>query len=251
MTSEPNETCAVCGLPLEAGQSGLCNQCEETKQAHASMEKRIVKSPFEEMNPILSIWTRPRETIRHIVTHDPNHMVLLLAALGGILSVLDKASMKSYGDRYPFPMIIIMALILGPIVGIIGLYIYSALLRWTGKWIGGQASPEEIRAAWAWSHVIVIGGGLLWLPELAIFGQEMFTTATPSLDADPFKAILLIILSVGQLAFGIWWVVVFLKCLSEVQQFSIGKAVLNALLPTLVIVVPIGLLIAGFVLLGK
>jgi Yip1-like protein len=63
-------------------------------------------------------------------------------------------------SRQPLPMTLwataramLIAAIAGPIAGIIALYIGSALIRWTGHWIGGKASARTIRAAMAWSTV--------------------------------------------------------------------------------------------------
>jgi len=41
------------------------------------------------INPWLSIWIKPRATIRWIVNTDPTQQVILLAALGGIAQTLD------------------------------------------------------------------------------------------------------------------------------------------------------------------
>ena len=101
------------------------------------------------MNPWVSIWTKPRATIQQIVDTNPEHLVLLLAAIGGFSSVLDRASTRSLGDKLDWPVIFLIAAIVGPIAGIIALYIGSALIRWTGSWIGGKASSQTIRAAMA------------------------------------------------------------------------------------------------------
>ncbi len=109
---------------------------------------------------------------------------------------------------------------------------------------------EQVRAAIAWSSVPLIWALPLWIPELALFGQDLFTKATPRLDANPLLAVALIGFGLVELIIGIWAIVVFLKCLGQVQGFSAWRALGNALLAFLivftVILIPI-LLIGGLV----
>lgn len=202
------------------------------------------------LNPWFSIWVQPRATIQQIIDSHPTRLVLLLAAVAGFSQFLDRAVMKNLGDRLEWPMIFAIAAVAGPVMGVVGLYIGGALLRWTGGWLGGRANPQQVRAAIAWSSVPLIWALPLWIPELALFGQDLFTKATPRLDANPLLAVALIGFGLVELIIGIWAIVVFLKCLGQVQGFSAWRALGNALLAFLIvftaILVPI-LLIGGLV----
>jgi len=201
----------------------------------------------QQLNPWFSMWTKPRATIQQIIDSNPQHLVLLLAAVSGFAELLNQASVKSLGDRLEWPYIVIAAAVLGPITGIISLYLGGALLRWVGSWLGGEASAQQIRAAIAWASVLTIWSLLLWLPELALFGQDLFTTATPRIDANPLLAVALLGFSVVEIILGVWALVVLLKCLGQVQGFSAWKALGNLILSALVIVVPIMLLVFAFI----
>jgi hypothetical protein len=173
------------------------------------------------------------------VDTDPDRKVLLLAAIAGIGEVLNKASTKSTGDHLSLVAILLLAVIVGPLGGVISLYIGGALLRWTGNWIGGRAEARDIRSANAWSSVLAIWAMLLWLPELLFFGKEMFTTETPNVDASISLTILFWAFAAIEVILGVWTLVVFLKCLGEVQGFSAWKALGNCVLVGLVFLVPI------------
>ena len=187
-------------------------------------------------HPWVSIWIKPRETIRCIVSTDPTRQVILLAALGGIAQSLDRAASEYFGDKLSMPVLLIMILALGPIGGVISLYILGALFRWTGSWFGGDATTEEVRAAIAWSNVPIIWALLLWIPKLALFGEELFKSATPRMDANLLLIILLFIFGIVELVIGIWTFIVFLKCLGEVHRFSVWKALGAVLVPSLVLI---------------
>ena len=204
-----------------------------------------IEKPLESgtLNPWFSIWTRPRATIAQIVARNPTDLVLLLAALSGFGQALDRASERSAGDTLSLPVIFVAAAAGGVVGGIITLYLGGLLLWWTGSWIGGRASGEHIRAAIAWSSVPIIWSLLLWIPEVALFGNELFTTATPRLDGSVGLTVLLLSFFVVEAVIAVWAFVVFLKCLGQVQGFSAWKALGNTLLVVPVILLPI-LLIA-------
>ncbi|WP_152052548.1 Yip1 family protein [Tautonia marina] len=100
-------------------------------------------------NPWKTIWRRPRATIRYLVATDPTRNVMLLAALSGINSSLSRAVERNAGDLMPLVAILGIAVLLGPIGGIIWLYLGSALLRWVSGWFGGRGESEHIRTAMA------------------------------------------------------------------------------------------------------
>jgi len=203
------------------------------------------------MNPWFSMWTRPRSTMQQIIDTNPERLVLLVAALSGISEALDRASMKNLGDRMDLSVILMIAAIGGPLGGIVGMYIAGALLRWTGKWIGGTASPINIRAAVAWSSVPVIWSLLLWVPEIGLFGKELFTRETPIIDSSQNLLYLLLGFGAIEVVIGVWALVIFLKCLGQVQGFSAWKALGNTLLAALVVIVPIAVLVVGLAALSK
>ncbi len=186
------------------------------------------------------MWTKPRRTIQHIVDTNPEHMIVPLAALVGVSTALNAASDRSMGDTVEWPIIVVLAALVGPILGLAGLYIFAELLRWTGGWIGGQASSQHIRAALAWSQVPSICALPLWIPTLALVGEELFTSATPNIDADPALAGVVIGLAIVERTIGIWALVLLLKCVGQVQCFSrwkaLGNTVLGGLIPIVMII---------------
>lgn len=195
------------------------------------------------LDPWLSMWTRPRETIRQIVGAGGAYGVLLLAALGGVAQVLDRATSQNLGDEMSVGAIMLAAIVAGPVAGILGLYVFGWLLEQTGRWIGGAASGSDLRAALAWGSLPNVAGLLLWIPALALAGSEMFRSATPQLAAQPLLALLLLPIGLMWIALAIWSFVLILLAISEVQEFSDWRALGNLLLAGLLFAVP-------FVLLG-
>lgn len=195
------------------------------------------------LNPWRSIWTQPKATIAQLVTTDATHYVIPLAAVGGISGGLNRASIRNFGDTMNTTGIIILVLTLGSLGAILQLYISSALLKWTGSWLNGQASRKEIRTALAWPNALILYNLALWVPEIMLMGREAFMSTTPMFDIAPqwVSIIMLIIISL-RMIIAIWSIIVLLKGLAQVQQFSSWTALGNILLSGLVLLVPLGIL---------
>lgn len=202
-------------------------------------------APPEPYDPWLSMWLQPRATVRHLVEQRPRYGVLLLTVLGGIAGSLDRMAGRDAGDSMALPMVLVFALLFGPIGGLIGLYLGAWLIGLTGRWIGGTAETEPIRTALAWGNLPNVAGLLLWLPALALVGREMFTAATPALEAQPWLAVFLLPLGLAWFTLGAWSLVLVVKGIGEVQGFTAWKALGNLLLAGLLVAVPIALLAVG------
>jgi hypothetical protein len=199
----------------------------------------------EPIDPWLSMWLRPRATVRHLVDTRPRDGVLLLTALGGIAESLDRMSGRNAGDTMSLPVVLIVAVVFGPLGGLIGLYFGAWLISVSGRWMGGNAGTEPIRTALAWGNLPNVAGLLLWLPAIALVGREMFTETAPQLDAQPLFGLLLLPLGLVWIALGLWSIVLILQGIGEVQGFSAWKALGNLLLAALLFLGPIFLFVVG------
>lgn len=187
------------------------------------------------LNPWKSMWTQPRQTIREVLVTEPVNKAILLGMVGGILQSLDRAVQKNLGDRMSLIGVIASCIIAGAIGGLLIMYLGAWIIRVTGRWLGGKAEFEDIQVALGWASIIPIWTGILWIPELLLFGNELFKKSTPIIDASPLLSIIFFILTSIELALGVWGIVTLLKCLGEVQGFSAWRALLNVLLPFLII----------------
>ncbi len=192
------------------------------------------------LNPFLSMWIRPRATMRQILDSDPQYLVIVLAMVGGVVNALNHASIKNMGDQAGLGVILMVPGTVGPLGGLIRLYLGVWRVSWTGRCMGGTGSAEHIRCAIAWGSVPALWVGILWLPELVVFGDEMFTTEMPSVEGGSIGLVLLlVVLGLTELVGGIWAIVTSLKCTAEAHGFSAWMALLNWIIAGLIIIVPV------------
>jgi hypothetical protein len=194
-------------------------------------------------NPFLTIWLRPRATIRGIVDTSPSYLVIPLAMGGGVIQALSRAVQRNAGDQLSLRTLLILVVIFGAIGGLIGLYIGGALVAWAGRRLRGTGTSEQVRAALAWSQVPMLATTPLWILQLALIGDEMFKSDTPRLDANEGNAIVLWVTGMMEIVLGVWGIVTALKCVGEVHQFSAWRALGSILLLILIYVVPLSIIL--------
>lgn len=183
---------------------------------------------------------QPRQTIRQIIHYDPEYNVSLIVGLIGIIVILDKASDKGLGEHVSFASVLFIAVIFGPITGIIRLHIMSRLIAWTGPQLGGHGDSREIRTALAWSEVPNLLSFGLWGAYLFVAGELMFKKEMLfETEADLATAEFVMFAGTGiAILLSLWSFVLKLKALGEVQEFSAWRALGNLILASLVILVP-------------
>ncbi len=183
------------------------------------------------VNPWLSIWVKPRETIRNIIKFNPKHRFVILSFLYGFPMLLHTAQNLNLGETFTTLGIVLVALVLGTFVGMLGILIASGLIFWTGKWIGGKDNFQNVRAAVAWANVPNIVAVFVWIVLFTLFSDSIFLD---SFDDMSFKGTDMMIISGSlfvQAVISIWSFVILVKSLGEVQGFSAWKGVLNVLIP--------------------
>ena len=195
-------------------------------------------------NPFLTIWTKPRATIRGIVDSDPTYAVIPITLVSGIVVALGiVAATGQAGKLLPLWAILGMAVVLGPIVGLVFLYIGAWLVRVSCRVLGRGADLANVRATLAWSMVPILATIPLWLARLVVFGAKTFSAELPSFDAHFWQRIfLLLALGLTELVLQIWSLVILLVGLEETQGLSVWKSLgcLLAFTLFLVILIAIG-----------
>ncbi|HYK64600.1 MAG TPA: YIP1 family protein [Patescibacteria group bacterium] len=195
----------------------------------------MARTAFDFIAPFLTIWVRPRATIRKIVDSDPTRLVLLIAGTSSVLScfivqhwlkILPRTSQMPHeyfvSGLYAQGILALFnpsgtwqsrgtedaSLILAAaFVGALLLYFSGAILKWTGRLFGGTATGVEARAAFAWSQVPLI---IALMCRLSSWIDSHGTQGTPSNG----------LLLTGYVVFFIWWLIALIKCVSEVHHFS-------------------------------
>lgn len=184
-----------------------------------------------DINPWLSIWCRPRETIRKIVNFNPKFRFIILSGLYGFPMLLHIAQNLSLAENFTTLGIVIVAAILSVFIGMLGITISSALLLWTGRWIGGKGTYFPVRAAVSWSNVPNFFTVIVWFALLAMYGKQIFMEDFAEGTLAGANQMIFTGAMVIQAVLAIWSFIILVKGLGEVHGFSAWRGVLNVLIP--------------------
>lgn len=182
---------------------------------------------MEFQNPWVSIWTHPRATISRIIAENPNRSLWWLAAIYGFCSLMNMFQTVALGSAASTLWILILAIVLSPFYGYICFAVWSWFVFGVGKWFKGQGTFRTVRAAYAWSCVPILVNIPLWLLMVIIFGHQLFLNFPDAHLLPTAQVLILFLILIAKVVLSIWSLVIYLNALSEVQNFSVLKAILN------------------------
>ncbi|MEN9655079.1 MAG: hypothetical protein RL235_1191 [Chlamydiota bacterium] len=193
--------------------------------------------------PWLTIWTRPRETIRHIIHHNPNQSLWWLATIYGFSSLLNSFQAAALGSLDGgVGLLLFLAVLFAPLWGYLVFSVWSWVVLWTGRMFKGQGEYAAVRAAYAWSCVPLLINGILWLILISLFGVALFLDTAEEVHFSDGWLVVLFVTLLGKVAMVIWSLVIYLNALAEVQRFSMLRAIGNVIVAGIACGVVLGVL---------
>ncbi|MCB0661657.1 MAG: YIP1 family protein [Saprospiraceae bacterium] len=201
---------------------------------------------FTDEQIFTQIWTRPRPVLEYIHRNQYNKYRNILLVLLGISSAFDRAAMRSAGDNVELIVIIVTCIVGGGLFGWISYYIYAGLLSWTGKWLKGEADTSQIYLILAYASIPGIVSLVFLIPQIAILGNGVFQANTELVTSNLIEEIIFYGAEILEFLLALYSIVLSVIGVSVAQNFPIGKAILNVLLPILIIVLPLALIIGIF-----
>lgn len=204
----------------------------------------LKKEPYLTDEEVFSnIWVNPRKVFKFINAHNYNKYVYLLLILAGVANAFYKNTEYDLSG-----LVIFLYVFIGGLLGLIGNYIYAALINWTGSWLNGKAETSAILRTIAFSNIPLILTLSITIARYIIRGNGNFSDGLE--DSNSLTYIIENILLILNGILGIWSFVIFVIGIAEIQKFTIIKAFLNTILPILVFVVPIVLVLIIFKLIA-
>lgn len=201
---------------------------------------------FSDKEIFTKIWTKPREVLRFIHDNKYNKYVTILLVLAAISRAFDRAILKDMGDSFSLLEIVLASIFIGGLVGWLSFYIYSSLISWTGKWLKGKADTTAILRVLAYSMVPYILVLFIVIPQIGIYGHEIFRSDGEISSGGLASNILYYGTMIVKIILVIFTMIFVVVGISEVQSFGIGKAILNFLLPSFVIFIPLSFIVFIF-----
>ncbi|MEK3977920.1 Yip1 family protein [Psychrobacillus sp. FSL K6-2836] len=215
------------------------------------MTEEMQYKEIEKLNPFFSIWLSTRRTIRYVLENKDLKYSLMVAALAGAPSGISAFGELSKNLELQWWFLLILIVLLGPIFGLIGLYVAAALYTWVGKWFGGTGKFKEMLQAIGVAMIANFWMTPFWILSTIFVRNDIFVM--DMISGMSIGAIIwFLVSSLVSATFSIWMIVIQSKAIGEVHQFSSWKGFATLIIPSLVIgmIVFIITLIVIFSLIG-
>ena len=190
------------------------------------------------------IWTTPRLVFRFLNEYEYDNHVRILLVLSGVANALGSASSRNLGSKMSLTGVLVSCVLGGVIFNWITYYIYAALISWTGGRLKARGGIDAIVRVLAYSSIPTAVSLLFVIPQIAIYGNEVFKSHGNMTSAGLMPNIFVWASVFIEGILGLWSIVLCVIGISEVQGLSIGKAILNMLIPIAILVVAILLIVA-------
>ena len=206
------------------------------------------KHETEHVNPFTAVWLRTRKTARFVIEEKTTGFAILLIMLSGIGSGLMGMQSSGGGAGMAGWLILLLALTLGPVVGLASAALLSGLYLLVGKLFKGKATYIEMFKAVAVSMIPYV-----WIAPVLL---AWATLAPDSYFADPLAETstgegwgTLLVFGTISFVLSIWGIIIQSKAIGEAHQFSSWKGLVTVLIPAVVIGVIIVVVIILFIML--
>ena len=185
------------------------------------------------------IWTEPRRVLKYIHETKYEKYFYILLFLAGVSGAFDRAANRNLGENASLLGLIVGCIILGGLLGWLSYYIYAALLNWTGKWLDGKGDTDSIYRVLAYAMIPSAISLIFLVPQIAVYGIDLFVKDGDLVNAGIVGNIVFWGSILLEIILGIFTIIFSVIGLSEVQKISVWKAILNLVLPLLIILGPI------------
>ena len=177
-----------------------------------------------QLRNLATVLVQPRQTMRRILDHPPDRMVIplvLLALVPACVRDADPAAIRQAGA------IVAAVLACFVVATLVLFYLYGWVAAGVGRLFEGAGSAREVRSALAWGLVPIIGSLVYVIPEkLLLRGQPVkrmqFGRHTFSFDEGLFAhgcGVAFLFLLLKAIVF-VWFVYVASQTLAEAHRFS-------------------------------
>jgi hypothetical protein len=180
-------------------------------------------SPPEIVRPLHDVWLRPRRVARQLASVPIGRADYVLGAAQGVLNWLVLSRVQSVGAHTGVATILERALVIGPVAGLLGMYLRAAVYLRLGRRAQGVASRAQLVHVLAYSGVPMLASLLLWLLTAALAGRALFLANAPAHLA-PFVLLVLRLQIVAHAMLVGWSLLLQVMGLSEAEGLPIGRA---------------------------
>ena len=184
------------------------------------METEIPSRPIR---PLHDVWLRPRKVFRSLGDTPVGRRDYVLGALQGMVSWFAFCRAESLGAQAGVDALLAEALLVGPIAGILGILLMTAIYGRLGRAAGGTAGRNQVFHVLAYGGVPQVASLGFWVLTALLAGPGAFMQQPPA-GVEPFPDLLLTVQPAIHAALFGWSLLIQVMGLSEVGGLALRRA---------------------------
>lgn len=203
------------------------------------------------MDALISIWFRPRETVRREI-EEPVWLKIAIVWAWGAAYALDRAMFDGRFPHASFEARLAFPIVVGLFGGLFYFWTMSVAIDLTGSWFKGRATSRQIRRALLVGAIPRALSVTCFVLMALALGHGFFDDTEFSEDSPWSDLIVLLTSMLLIITLTIWSVIATSQALAEVQGFnSAWKAWLHYIVAFLCLVVVLAIPLVGWILLWR
>ena len=172
------------------------------------------------IHPLKDVWLKPRRVFRELGSLPIGITDYVLAAAQGIATYMGVYRTQFAGTHATAAEVLQRSLSLGPIGGVLSLYLFAAIYGRLGTRAGGTSRRNQVFHVLAYGGIPVAASLLLWAFTALLIGEA----AIPGADTDGFVGFVQRLEFAVYLLLLLWSVVLQVMGLSEIQGLTTRRA---------------------------
>ena len=181
------------------------------------------ESPTRPIRPLYDVWLKPRRVFRELAAAPIDRVDYLLGSTQGMVSWLALCRAQSAGAHSSIAAILGKAVIVGPIAGVLGMFLMTAVYSRLGRRAGGRSTRNQVFHVLAYSGVPMVVSLGIWMLTALLAGPAAFMETAPP-DLEPFLGLVLQTQTVAHIFLVGWSLLLQVMGFSEVEGFATRRA---------------------------
>jgi hypothetical protein len=192
------------------------------------------------------IWKQPRLVFTYLGQFEYDRYTYVFLFIAGATTSLELAIANHLNKGMTFSFIIAISIVAGGIFWTLIYYTYAALASQLGEWFGAQANTASIVRVLAYGMFPIVIASLFTTVKIVLFDIELFREDFSLRNYAHGLSALYVMSLLLQLVLAMSSIYLIVVGMSQLQQMPIGMAILNLMLPALILAAVLAIIVVPF-----
>lgn len=201
------------------------------------------------MNPFISIWRAPKQTVQYMVEHKSLSYGLMMIFLATLSTSVMAFADTGFFDHFSLPAILFISIISSLLISIAVWFMNAAIYTGIGKLLGGTGKFRDMCLAVSAASIPMIWMMPVGVVAVLIYGKRLFAEPTGYFGITNMSIGLYLLYNFLLFGLGIFGTVILAKGIGYVHNFSawrgFGVVMIYLAIVFIIVIVIVVLIVFG------